>query len=39
MNAHADELAELSARLFTTDEAQEGMRAFLARCSPSWALR
>lgn len=38
IDAHADDLAALSARLFATDEAQEGMRAFLEKRSPSWAL-
>ena len=33
----AQELAELSARLFASDEAAEGMAAFLAKRPPSWA--
>jgi len=33
----ADAMAELSARLFGSAEAQEGMRAFLERRPPSWA--
>lgn len=33
----ADELVALSARLFGSDEAQEGMRAFLERRPPRWA--
>jgi enoyl-CoA hydratase len=32
-----EELADLSARLFGSAEAQEGMRAFLERRPPSWA--
>ena len=35
--ARADALAEQSARLFATDEAAEGMSAFLAKRPPSWA--
>ena len=35
--ARAEALAEQSARLFATDEAAEGMSAFLARRPPSWA--
>jgi enoyl-CoA hydratase len=35
--ARAEGLAERSARLFGTDEAAEGMRAFLAKRPPSWA--
>ncbi|MEV6006536.1 enoyl-CoA hydratase family protein [Streptomyces sp. NPDC051976] len=31
------ELSEVSARLFSSDEAAEGMRAFLERRKPSWA--
>ena len=38
IDANAEELATLSARLFTTEEAQEGMRAFLEKRSPSWVL-
>jgi enoyl-CoA hydratase len=38
IDAHAEDLATLSARLFTTEEAQEGMRAFLEKRSPSWVL-
>lgn len=34
----AADLAALSARLFGTDEAREGMRAFLEKRSPSWVL-
>ncbi|MFJ6138941.1 enoyl-CoA hydratase family protein [Kitasatospora sp. NPDC092286] len=33
----ADELVELSARLFGSDEAQQGMRAFLAKQPAPWA--
>jgi enoyl-CoA hydratase len=33
----ADELSEQSARLFVSDEAREGMLAFLQKRSPSWA--
>ncbi|WP_111602593.1 enoyl-CoA hydratase family protein [Streptomyces sp. Amel2xB2] len=32
----ADSLAELSARLFASDEAREGMTAFLERREPAW---
>ncbi|MGO8960299.1 MAG: enoyl-CoA hydratase family protein [Streptosporangiaceae bacterium] len=35
--AKADALAELSARLFASAEAAEGMAAFLQKRSPSWA--
>jgi enoyl-CoA hydratase len=34
----AADLAALSARLFATDEAREGMQAFLEKRSPSWVL-
>ena len=34
----ASDLAALSARLFSTDEAREGMRAFLEKRAPSWVL-
>jgi len=34
---HGEEMVELSARLFTTDEAQEGIRSFLERRPPRWA--
>jgi enoyl-CoA hydratase len=34
----ADALAEQSARLFSSEQAREGMRAFLERRPPSWAL-
>ncbi|OEV26821.1 enoyl-CoA hydratase [Streptomyces nanshensis] len=33
-----DSLAELSARLFASDEAREGMTAFLERREPAWVL-
>jgi enoyl-CoA hydratase len=36
-DARAGELAELSARLFGSPEAAEGMAAFLAKRRPSWA--
>jgi enoyl-CoA hydratase len=36
-NARADALADQSARLFASDEAAEGMAAFLAKRPPSWA--
>jgi enoyl-CoA hydratase len=36
--SRAQELAELSTRLFGTDEAAEGMAAFLAKRSPAWAV-
>ncbi|GAS94288.1 enoyl-CoA hydratase [Mycolicibacterium canariasense] len=35
-DAHADELALQSARLFVSDEAREGMLAFLQKRSPNW---
>ena len=34
---HADELTEETARLFVSDEAREGMIAFLQKRSPDWA--
>lgn len=37
-DGRAAQLAELSARLFGSDEAKEGMRAFLEKRSPSWVL-
>ena len=37
-DARAQELAELSTRLFGTDEAAEGMAAFLAKRPPAWAV-
>jgi enoyl-CoA hydratase len=36
-DARADALASASARLFASDEAREGMTAFLQRRPPSWA--
>jgi enoyl-CoA hydratase len=36
-DGRAQELAALSARLFASDEAAEGMAAFLAKRPPSWA--
>ena len=36
--SRAADLAALSARLFGTDEAREGMLAFLEKRSPSWVL-
>jgi enoyl-CoA hydratase len=36
-DARAQELTELSARLFGTEEAAEGMAAFLAKRKPAWA--
>jgi enoyl-CoA hydratase len=36
-DARAQELGELSARLFGTEEAAEGMAAFLAKRRPAWA--
>jgi enoyl-CoA hydratase len=36
-DADADALASASARLFASDEAREGMTAFLQRRPPSWA--
>ena len=35
-DADADALASTSARLFASDEAREGMTAFLQRRPPSW---
>ena len=37
-DARAEALAELSARLFGSPEAAEGMAAFLEKRRPSWAL-
>jgi enoyl-CoA hydratase len=37
-DARSQELAELSTRLFGTDEAAEGMAAFLAKRPPAWAV-
>jgi enoyl-CoA hydratase len=37
-DARAKELAELSARLFGSAEAAEGMAAFLAKRPPAWAM-
>lgn len=37
MDAQGAEMVELSARLFGSAEAQEGMRAFLERRPPAWA--
>lgn len=37
LDEHGTRLAEESARLFATDEAVEGMTAFLQRRKPSWA--
>lgn len=36
-DAHAEELTQQSARLFVSDEAREGMLAFLQKRSPNWA--
>lgn len=36
-DASAEQVQELSARLFSSDEAREGMLAFLERRPPSWA--
>jgi enoyl-CoA hydratase len=36
LEQHGPELAELSARLFGTEEAQEGIHAFLEKRLPSW---
>lgn len=38
LDARGEELAGVTARLFTTDEVAEGMTAFLERRKPSWAL-
>ena len=38
IDARAADLAALSARLFSSEEAQEGMRAFLEKRSPRWVL-
>jgi enoyl-CoA hydratase len=37
-DTRASELASLSARLFASAEAAEGMSAFLAKRPPSWAM-
>jgi enoyl-CoA hydratase len=34
---HAEELTKQSARLFVSDEAREGMMAFLQKRPPNWA--
>jgi len=34
---HAEELTEQSARLFVSEEAREGMMAFLQKRTPNWA--
>ena len=39
LETHGEEMVELSARLFASEEAQEGMRAFLERRPPRWAAR
>ena len=36
-DAHADDLQQLSARLFASAEGREGMRAFREKRPPSWA--
>jgi enoyl-CoA hydratase len=36
LDAAGPEMAELSARLFGSDEAQEGIRAFLEKRPPAW---
>jgi enoyl-CoA hydratase/carnithine racemase len=36
---HGDEMQRLSARLFASDEAREGMLAFLQKRPPEWAVR
>ncbi|WP_269937270.1 enoyl-CoA hydratase family protein [Arthrobacter sp. HY1533] len=38
LDAGAEQMMELSSRLFTTPEAREGMAAFLERRKPSWHL-
>jgi enoyl-CoA hydratase len=35
---HADELAKQSAELFVSEEAREGMTAFLQKRLPNWAV-
>ena len=37
LDARGDDLAGVTARLFTTPEVAEGMSAFLERRLPSWA--
>ena len=37
LDARGEELAAITARLFTTPEVAEGMTAFLERRPPSWA--
>ncbi len=39
LDAEGPEMAELSARLFASEEAQEGIRAFLEKRAPSWWSR
>jgi enoyl-CoA hydratase len=34
---HGEEMQQLSARLFASDEAREGMTAFLQKRPPRWA--
>ena len=36
LDTQGPEMAELSARLFSSDEAQEGIRAFLEKRPPAW---
>ena len=36
--AHAEEMVALSARLFSSPEAQEGIHAFLERRPPAWQV-
>ena len=38
VDRHAEALTRQSAQLFASDEAREGMLAFLQKRSPSWAV-
>jgi enoyl-CoA hydratase len=38
IDTYGEEIAKLSAGLFASEEAQEGMRAFAERRPPRWAV-